>query len=132
MTRLREFNEADIPALEAAIAKDTFHPGEWKVRHFVPEPGDAPVNVSVIEDSQGPITFVRYTKTLRISCVWNDAADTSRNARAIIFGIRDAAQKAQASGFTEIIITTESDKLATFFEKVMKMTKRASEFVLPV
>ncbi len=101
MTRLREFDQADIPALEAAIAKDTYHPGEWKVRHFVPEPGDAPVMVSVIEDSQGPITFVRYTKTLRISCVWNDAADTSSNARAII-------------------------------EKVMKMTKKASEFGLPV
>lgn len=132
MISVREFNEADIPALEAAIAKDTFHPGEWKVKHFVPELGDAPVNVSVIEDSQGPITFVRYTKTLRISCTWSDENDVRRNAKAIIFGIRDAALKAQASGFTELIITTESEKLATFFEKVIGMTKRSNEYVLPV
>lgn len=131
-TTLRDFKDSDIPVLQSAIDKDTHHPGEWKVRHFVPEQGDAPVMTSVIEDSHGPITFVRYTKTLRISCVWNDAEDASRNARAIIFGIRDAVEKARASGFTEIIITTESDKLAAFFEKVMGMTKKSSEYVLTV
>ena len=119
MVDLRGFTKEDIPALEAAISRDTIHPGEWKIRHFVPEPGDPPVDVAVIEDSQGPITFVRYTKTLRVSCVWNDARDIHRNARAIIFGIRDAAKKAAASGFTELLIRADSEKLRTFLRDVM-------------
>jgi hypothetical protein len=132
MASLRDFQESDIPALQSAIDRDTFHPGEWKVKHFVPEPGDAPVMVSVIEDSHGPISFVRYTKTLRISCVWNDAADTSRNARAIILGLRDAALKAKASGFTEIVIRSDSEKLSTFLTKVLRMDKQGNQHYLQV
>ena len=127
MIEIRKFNSQDIPALQKAIDADTFHPGEWQVEHFTP-----PTTTNVIEDSKGPVAFVRYTKTLRISCVWSDGSDVSRNARAIILGIKDAAQKARASGFTEIIITTNHKKLAAFFEQVIKMTKSGDEYVLAV
>jgi len=127
MVNIRDFTQEDIPALQKAIDADTFHPGEWQVDHFTP-----PVKTNVIEDSEGPIAFVRYTKTLRISCVWNDTADTRRNARAIIQGLADAVQKARGSGFTEIIITTSHPQLATFFEKIMKMTKSGDEYILAV
>ena len=130
MIGVRPFNTDDIPALSDAIGRDTFHPGEWKVEHFTSS--NSPQEVSVIEDSRGPITFVRYTKTLRISCVWNDECDASRNAKAIIFGIKDAVEKARESGFSEIIITTDSDKLAVFFEKVLKMHRSGSEYTLQV
>lgn len=130
MIEMRPFEESDVPALEQAISRDTFHPDSWKTEHFTAE--KPPKVCSVIADSKGPIAFVRYTKTLRVSCVWNDAEDNHRNARAIIHGIRDAVEKARASGFTEIIVTTESDKLATFFERVLEMSKSGSEYTLQV
>ena len=118
--------------LQKAIDADTFHPGEWKVEHFLPLFNQPPVTTNIIEDNDGPIAFVRYTKTLRISCVWNDGADTSRNAKAIIFGIKDAVEKARASGFSEIIITTSHPKLAAFFERILKMTRSSDEYTLAV
>ena len=128
MTGMRPFESADIPALEDAIKRDTFHPGEWRVDHFTA----GPVSSSVIEDDKGPIVFVRFTKTLRISVVWNDGADTSRNARAIVFGIKDAVEKARRSGFTEIIITTSHPKLQVFLTRVMNMTRSGDEYLLAV
>jgi hypothetical protein len=128
MMDIRPFSENDYPALHDAISRDAIHPGEWKVEHFT-QPN---VVSQVIEDDRGPIVFVRFTKSLRISCVWNDAEDIHRNARAIILGLKDAVDKARASGYIEIIITTESDKLARFFENVMKMTKSGAEYVLPI
>jgi len=134
---IRPFSETDIPALQAAIDRDTFHPGEWSVKHFYDDPADPdalkiPKEVATMSDSKGPIAFVRYTKSLRISCVWNDETDNHRNGRAVLNGILDAIKKARASGFSEIIITTESEKLATFFERIMKMKRSRDEFLLQV
>lgn len=134
---IRPFEPTDILALQAAIDRDTFHPGEWSVKHFYDDPADPdalniPKEVATMSDSRGPIAFVRYTKSLRISCVWNDETDNHRNGRAVLNGLFDAVQKAKASGFTEIIITTESEKLATFFEKIMKMKRSKDEFLLQV
>ena|SRR5258708_2011278 len=134
---IRDFSSSDVPALQRAIDVDTFHPGEWTVEHFYnpqpdPEKYNPAVQSEVIEDSQGVVTFVRFTKTLRISCVWNNAADVSRNARVIVRGIKDAVTKARAGGFSEIIITTHHPRLADFLEKVIKMTRRDSEFLLLV
>jgi hypothetical protein len=124
---IRKFTPEDVPDLQKAIDADKFHPGEWNVDHF-----KEPATVNVIGDSKGPIAFVRYTKTLRISCVWSDGEDVSRNARAIIQGLNDAVQKARASGYTEIIITTSHKKLAVFFGQVMKMTRSGDEYILLV
>ncbi len=132
MVNIRQFTAEDVPALQKAIDGDTFHPGEWKAEHFLPPPEQPPITASVIEDKNGPIAFVRYTKTLRISCIWNDGGDNSRNARAIIFGINDAVKRARASGYNEIIITTNHPKLATFFERVLGMTKSDGEYLLAV
>ncbi len=131
MIQSRSFKLEDVDSLQKAIDADTFHHGECKVAHFIPSGGPSLVS-NVIEDQRGPIAFVRYTKTLRISCVWNDGDDNSRNARAIIFGVKDAVEKARASGFSEIIITTAHPKLAMFFEKVLKMTKSDGEYILAV
>lgn len=134
---IRPFDKTDIPALKAAIDRDTFHSGEWGVKHFYddltdPDALKIPKEVTTMSDQHGPIAFVRYTKSLRISCVWNDETDNHRNGRAIINGILDAITKARMSGFTEIIITTESEKLATFFEKILKMKRSRDEFLLQV
>jgi hypothetical protein len=124
--KTRLFEEGDVEALKAAIARDTFHPGEWKVEHFQ----EPTASATVIEDDAGPIVFVRYTASLRISCVWNDETDAKRNAKAIIFGIRQAVEAARANAFTEIIITTNHDKLANFFTQVLKMERSGDEYIL--
>lgn len=131
MTTTRAMTQQDYPALQSAIERDTFHPGAWKAEDFI-STEESPKMCTVIEDSQGPITFVRFTKALRIGCVWNDGNDNHRNARAIIFGIRNAIDLARANGFTEIIIQTDHDKLATFLTDVMKMTKSGNEYLLAV
>jgi hypothetical protein len=123
--------DQDYPALQTAIDRDTFHPGEWKVDDFIHTP-ESPKVCTVIEDSKGPITYVRFTKTLRICCIWNDAEDNHRNARAVIFGIQDAVQMARANGFSEIIIQSSHNKLATFLTKVIGMKQSGSEFLLTV
>ena len=131
MTTTRAMTAQDYPALQAAIDRNTIHPGEWEVGDFIHSP-EVPKMCTVIEDSQGPIVFVRFTKTLRVCCVWNDETDNHRNARAVIFGIHDAVKNARANGFTEIIIQTEHDKLATFLTDVLKMKKSGSEYLLAV
>jgi hypothetical protein len=138
MTSTRALAETDHAALQVAIDRDTFHPGTWTIQDFIHDPSSederekVPKVCTVIEDSKGPITYVRFTKTLRICCVWADGTDNQRNARAIIFGVRDAVQVARANGFTEIIIQTDHDKLATFLTDVMKMTKCGNEYLLAV
>ncbi len=129
MIDIRSFTKDDLIQLQQAINRDKFHPGLWTVEHFSDK---SPKEVEVISDQTGPIAFVRFTKTLRISCVWNDAEDNHRNARAIIHGIRDAVIRARDSGFTEIIITAESDELKIFLSNVLKMNPQTNEFVLQV
>ena len=130
MLEIRNLTIEDVEALQAAISRDEFHPGEWDTKHFL-HPG-YPVSSHIIEDDKGPIAFVRFTKTLRISCVWNDGADFSRNARAIIFGIKKAVDQARASGFTEILIKTSHPKLAEFLTRVIGMTKSDGEYLIAV
>lgn len=132
---IRDITADDLPALQAAIDRDTFHPGEWKVEDFAnlpPEEGayHPAVHSQVIENANGPVAFVRFTKVLRISCVWNDADDTSRNAKAIISGIRHAVEMGRSSGFSELIITSDNEKLSNFLVKILGMTKRGSEHLL--
>ena len=134
---IRPFDQTDIPALQAAIDRDTFHPGEWSVKHFYDDPNDPgalkiPKEVATMSDSKGPIAFVRYTKSLRISCMWNDETDNHRNGRAVLNGILDAVNKARASGFTEIIIRSDSEKLSTFLTKVLRMDKQGNQHYLQV
>lgn len=132
---IRDITADDLPALAQAIERDTFHHGEWKVENFYTQPPQEgiyqpAVHSQVIENKNGPIAFVRFTKTLRISCIWNDVEDYSRNAKAVIFGIYQAAQMARDSGFSEIIIFSQHPKLSDFLVNVLKMTKRGDEHLL--
>lgn len=131
MTTIRPMTDQDYGSLQAAIDRSVFHPGEWKIKDFIHTP-QAPKMCTVIEDSKGSIAFVRFTKTLRICCVWNDELDVHRNGRAVVVGIHDAVKQAQANGFSEIIITTDNEKLAQFFIRAMQMKQSGSEFILTV
>lgn len=131
---IRDLKAEDLPALQDAIDRDTFHPGEWAVSDFTAPLEDGSYHparfAQVIETSKGPVTFVRYTKVLRISCVWNDVEDASRNAKAVILGVRNAIEMARSSGFSEIIITSDHEKLSDFLVRSLGMTKRGSEHLL--
>jgi len=133
LIEIREFDPTqDSPALQTAIDGATFHPGAWKLEDFLQSDGGAAKVAAVIEDARGAIAFTRYTKVLRICCVWRDEADHTRNAKAVIFGIKDAVQRARASGFSEVQIQTSNPKLAQFLENVLKMKKSDGEFILYV
>ena len=114
MINIRPFNRVtDVEALGEAIEKDTLHPGAWTVDHFT----DPMLYSEVIEDADGPVIFARFTKTLRISCVWATPDNAGRNARAAIKGLTDAVEKAKASGFTEVLVLTNHPPLAEFLKK---------------
>lgn len=131
MIDIRQMTGEDIPLLQTAIDNATSHPGNWEVGNFV-STESKPRVANVIEDSQGPIAFTRYTKSLRLCCVWNDENDVSRNAKAIIFGVKDAVERARASGFSEVLIQTSNPKLEAFFTQVLKMKKSDGEFIMYV
>lgn len=133
MIRMRTFLDSDIPVLRLAIAADTFHQGEWAVEHFtINHPR---VYSTVIEDDKGPIAFVVFTienDQLRLACVWNDATDSSRNARSIVFGVREAVDIARACRLKGLIIASKYPPLGAFLERILKMTKVGDEYVLAV
>lgn len=131
MIEMRPFVQSDEVALQRAIDADTFHPGEWKVDHFK-QPG---MVSQVIEDQHGPMAFVlfsggRHEKSLRISCVWGNDRATTRNAKAIIFGIMSAAKLAREGGFEEIVIETKHDRLARFLLRTFAMSRYGHDYVL--
>ena len=131
---IRQFDpEHDLGDLEKAIAEDQFHPGEWKTTHFTTDSTDKTVKfVNVVEDDRGPVGFVRYTKTLRVSCVWCDADNAMRNARALVLFFRDTVDQARANGFTEIVTQTKHPKLAKFLTRIIGMSEHGDQYFLGV
>jgi len=127
----RPIYNSDLPALQAAIDADKFHPqGTWSVEDFK---GFS----EVFEDSHGPVVFVVYNTEeggrLRISTMWVAPDETHRNGRSIIFLVRLAADRAKAAGFKELIFTTTHDKLANFCMRALGFVSiGGNEYVLPI
>jgi hypothetical protein len=114
--KLRPIYNTDIPALQAAIDADIFHPaGTWQVEHFR---GFA----ELFEDKHGIVVFTRYepeAQRLRIMTVWTTPENKLRNAKAIIFLVRAAGERATRAGFKELIFTTKHPPLAAFCSKAL-------------
>jgi hypothetical protein len=112
----RPIYTTDLPMLKAVIEASKFHPGEWK-------PEDFQGFSEIFEDSRGIVVFVHYNSEpqnkLRISTVWVTPDDKHRNARAIVFLVRSAAERAAPSGFKQLIFTTTHPPLANFCTKVL-------------
>lgn len=126
MIQVRPYTKDDEPGFQAALDKDqTFHPGQ-KAEWFT----GPTAHTEVYEDEHGPIAVLRCTKTLRLCTGWYDANDKSRNARAVVHGIRLAVDRARESGFTEIIFETQNPELAKFCTKVLGFQASAGEYVL--
>ena len=124
---IRPLDVQDLDELEKASKADLVHPDLWTKEHFT-----APnVQTEVVEDKQGPRVYVLFTKTLRISCVWHDYDSPSRNAKAILFGLQDAIEKAKKSGFTEIVVESGHWPLRLFLRKIGFISK-GYDLVLPL
>ena len=131
---LRALTAGDIPALRAALAADTFHPGVWTVEHFI----NPAFYSEVVEDERGAAIFALYVResdmTMRLACMWADGHDNKRNARAIVFGIQSLVQKARASGYKEIVTESDHEPLRAFLSKVLgfvpRLTGSAKDLVL--
>lgn len=125
----RPIYSTDLPTLQAAIDADKFHPGKWKVDDFK---GFS----EVFEDSQGPAVFALYgpeDARLRISTMWVTPDENFRNARAIVFLVNSAAERARTAGFNELIFTTTHEPLARFCVRVMKFVSiGGDEYILPL
>jgi hypothetical protein len=126
----RSILTTDLPVLQAAIDADLFHPGKWKVEDFR---GFS----ELYEDDDGVIVFCVYApepqSRLRISTMWVKPNSTNRNGRAIIFLVAEAAKRAWAAGFKELIFTTAHDKLANFCCRVLKFKAIGNdEFILDI
>ncbi len=105
----RPLESKDIPMLKQALDQDTFEhcqSGEYTMDHAYSV---------VYEDEKGPIGVLRYTKTLRLVCVWCDNADKRRNAASAIQAVKDAVEQAKANGYTDIVCQTDSESLKKFY-----------------
>jgi hypothetical protein len=84
----------------------------------------------VYEDKQGPICFARVTKSLRLDIHFLDNGDERRNASVLFQGIKPLVENARANGFTEIVFTTNVEKLKDFCVKVFKFEVVPDTYVL--
>jgi len=126
----RDIYTSDLPVLRSAIDNDRFHPGQWKVEDFA---GFS----ELYEDDAGVVVFCLYgpepDARLRVSTMFTNPDSTQRNARAIVFLVAEAAKRANAAGFKELIFTTTHDKLATFCCRVLKFKPIGNDqFVLDI
>jgi len=122
----RPLEEKDIPMLEKALDQDTYEHNE---------PNDYVMKNAysvVYEDEQGPIGVLRYTKTLRLVCVWCDNADKRRNAASAVQAVKDAVAQAKANGYTDVTCATESPLLKKFFVEQCGFKELGNSLVLPV
>jgi|ERR1017187_5012636 hypothetical protein len=108
----RPLEAADLDMLYRALGQDEY--GHAAVANYTQDGAYS----EVYEDEKGPIAVLRYTKTLRLVGVWCDNKDFRRNALATMKALEDATNKAKASGFTDIIFTTESPTLARFCKRL--------------
>ena len=122
----RPLEEKDLPMLQAALDQDTFEHCEAKNYTM-----DNSYSV-VYEDEQGPIGVLRYTKTLRLVCVFCDNDDKRRNAAGATQAVINAVQQAKANGFVDVICETESESLKKFYVNYLGFKEAGKTLVLHI
>lgn len=123
MITSRPLELLDLDMLQRALDQDTFEHAE--VKNFTMDGAYS----EVYEDDAGPIAVLRYTKTLRLVGVWCDNKGGLRNARATVQAIKDAVSKAKASGFVDIIFSTQSPALAKFCTDRLGFVENKGEYI---
>lgn len=105
----RPLTSNDLEMLQKALDQDEFRHAE--VKNYTMDNAYS----EVYEDENGPIGVLRYTKALKLMCVWCDNKDKKRNAAGAIKAVQDAVAKAKAHGFTMLICETENPALKSFY-----------------
>jgi hypothetical protein len=121
----RLMEEADESMLGLSLDADVHH--KRTPVAFFKQDGSI---TKVYEDKQGPICFARVTKSLRLDIHFLDNGDERRNASVLFQGIKPLVENARANGFTEIVFTTNVEKLKDFCVKVFKFEVVPDTYVL--
>lgn len=117
--------EADEFPLMSSLTSDEHH-FETPVEFFKA----AGSITKVYEDEQGPICFARVSKSLRLDIHFLDNGDEKRNASVLFQGIGPLVKQAKENGFSEIVFTTNVEKLKDFCVKVFNFEVVPDTFVL--
>lgn len=105
----------DYTTLELSLAGDSYH------THTAPEFFYASGSFcKVYEDSEGPILFLRGTKSLRIDIQFLDNGNLERNGNALKEGFLPFVEGCKKAGFTELVFNTDSPLLRRFCKNVLK------------
>lgn len=102
----KSLEPGDIPQLADSLAKDEFH--KDTPPEFFTENGTV---CTVYSDEDGPICYVRGSKSLRLELLFTDNSTVERNLTALENGVSGIAEKARANGFKEVIVHTDSPSL---------------------
>lgn len=127
MVSLRPLDEKDLVPLQVALDVNLLHSGEKAALFVLPN-----VASEVVEDEQGPMGYMRFSKTLRVMFRWVDNEDRARNAKSLFGVFQHVVELAKNSGFTEIVFQTSNPKLAAFCQKNFGFVESAGEQVLYV
>jgi hypothetical protein len=107
---IRPMVTEDRDAVETACAASE---GNWELSEFQ-EMESHPRYCAVVEDANSPIAFVRFTKSLRVTCLWTNGSDRARNTLATKRGLEEAIALGRANGFTEIVVCAISEDQRQF------------------
>jgi hypothetical protein len=136
---IRLATEADKPHLAELIAKDPYHSGKLIPEFFIglmyDEPNkkwikDPTVECAVLEDEKGPVLYIRYVRSFRMSIQF-DMDERKRNLKMLMEGFPVFREMAKSSGFKEIVFDSVSTPLIALTTKRMGF-KASPDYVLPL
>jgi hypothetical protein len=118
MISSRRIEESDRVRIEQALARDEFHPGTKPEAFYANG-----TMTNVYEDAEGSVFLLRASKALRIEMLFFNNNANERNANAMLDGWAKLVESAKAGGFTEIVCSTNSEKLLNFAIKFLGLEK---------
>lgn len=109
MISTRSLTVEDRPILEAALAKDTFHPGVSPDIFY-----DPATVTNVYSDDLGPVLMVRGFKSLHIDLLCMDNLAVERNRAVMQAEFKTIVANARSAGFKTITTSVNGPHLLRF------------------
>jgi hypothetical protein len=109
MITSRAITELDRADIKASLERDEFHRGTKADAFF--QKGSV---TNVYNDENGPILYLRASRSLRIDMMFFNNTDRSRNKDAMVAGFQKLVDSARAAGFAEITTSSNSPALVEF------------------
>lgn len=102
----RFFEDSDLPLLAQSVAPNGID--QDAIETYFRAPGTV---ASVFGDDEGPVLFVRGSKTLRLELALSLDAGDERKAKVLVEGLARVAEKARQHGFTELVMNCDIPSL---------------------